>query len=224
MIYFIAAGKGSRMESEIPKALHDINGEPNLLRNVKGLKYDYKIVIDKSQSKFFNKYFNSEDIITINSGFGSGHAIMQIDLKSDDIIIWGDAVIHDYRIIEELLNRDGFSIPLKKVSNPYVNFLCDEHMKIKNVLFSKYGDNSLSGLQDCCIFKVDDRALDDIKSFHNATWKGGYITESKEFEFLYLIYYRVNSDDPINGYITDFPGAVSSYNTNEELKNINERI
>ena len=224
MIYFIAAGKGSRMKSDLPKALHDVNGEPNLVRNVKLLKEDYRVVVNRGQFKLFSEYVPAKNILEIDSGLGSGHAIMQIPLKDNDIVIWGDAVIVDPKIIDEIKGQDGFAIPLKRVKNPYVNFLCDKNLKVQETLFAKYGETSKTGLQDCCIFKVTQKSRQQLEDLHNAIWKGRYITESNEFEYLYLMHYKFNINDPANGYITEYPNAIESYNTKEELNKIEKKI
>lgn len=224
MIYFIAAGKGSRMKSDLPKALHDVNGEPNLVRNVKLLKEDYRVVVNRGQLKLFSEYVPAKNILEIDSGLGSGHAIMQIPLKDNDIVIWGDAVIVDPKIIDEIKGQDGFSIPLKRVKNPYVNFLCDKNLKVQETLFAKYGETSKTGLQDCCIFKVTQKSRQQLEDLHSAIWKGRYITESNEFEYLYLMHYKFNINDPANGYITEYPDAIESYNTKEELNKIEKKI
>lgn len=223
MVYFIAAGKGSRMNSDLPKALHAIQGEPNIIRNIKMLDDDYRVVIDENDLITFSNYICLEKLITITSGLGSGHAILQLKLNDDDIIIWGDAVINDVSIIEELQKTNfkcDLVVPLKNVQNPYVNFLIDDKFHIQEVNFSKYGETSASGFQDCCIFKVSGALTSKLKELHNAIWKSRYITESSEYEFLYIIHYLFNSNVPAKGYITDFPDAIVSFNTQTELLEI----
>ena len=224
MIYFIAAGKGSRMNSELPKALHKVDGIPNIVRNINMINDDYRVVINVSDIDIFSQYIDADKIYHINSGLGSGHAIMQLHLEDDDIIIWGDAVILNTDIIEEIKKTEGCSIPLKHTDNPYVNFLCDKRLNIKEVLFSKYGEKSSHGLQDVCIFKVTKDIIEHLNAVHNATWKGRYITESNEFEFHYIMHYKYNIHKPAKGYITQYPNSIESYNTKSELKQIENKI
>jgi bifunctional N-acetylglucosamine-1-phosphate-uridyltransferase/glucosamine-1-phosphate-acetyltransferase GlmU-like protein len=226
MIYFIAAGKGSRMKSSKPKALHDVLGAPNVVRNINLIKdfTDYRVVVNISDRKKFSEYVEPDKIITIESGYGSGHAIMKLNLSNDDIIIWGDAVITNIDIIKELIEYESSNysliVPLKKVKNPYVNFLQTGESKIKEVLFSKYGEISKSGYQDCCIFKVSGEIQKHLKSVHNSIWKDRYITESSEFEFLYIIHYLYNISEAADGYLTEYPESILSYNTQVELVEI----
>jgi len=230
MIYFIAAGKGSRMKSARPKALHEVNGIPNIIRNIGLIENisDYRVVINKTDKKIFREFVSDDKLITIESGYGSGHAIMKLDICDDDIIIWGDAVIKDVDIVKELaeydLGQNTLIIPLKKVRDPYVNFLLTENSIIKEVLFSKYGELSKSGYQDCCIFKVSSKLKTYLKNVHAAIWKDRYITESNEFEFLYIIHYLFNIDDSAYGYLTEYPDAILSYNNKEELAAIESSI
>ncbi len=230
MIYFIAAGKGSRMKSSKPKALHNVCGVPNVVRNINLIQdfSDYRVVVNISDRKIFSEYVDKSKIITIESGYGSGHAIMKLNLKDDDIIIWGDAVITDIEIIKELMdyeyNNYSLIVPLKKVKNPYVNFLLTDDSKIKEVLFSKYGEISNSGYQDCCIFKASESLIKHLKGVHYAIWKDRYITESNEFEFLYIIHYLYNISESAVGFLTEYPHGVLSYNNTEELNSIEQSI
>lgn len=228
MIYFIAAGKGSRMNSSLPKALHNVNGTPNLQRNIEMISGidDYRVVVNRNDFTIFSRYIDHEKLLPIVSGLGSGHAVMQIEFNPGDIIIWGDAVITDPAIITELKNDSSnraLVIPLKKVNNPYVNFLCDSNLNIQEVLFSKYKETGQIGYQDCCIFKVNN-IQSYLRDMHNVIWKSRYITESHEFEFLYVVHYLYNIENAAEGFITEYPDGILSYNTQEELKNIEDAL
>lgn len=231
MIYFICAGKGSRMKSKIPKALQKVNGVPNVLRNaniVRELNQDFRIVINHDSKNDFLEYFSEEELIGINSGFGSGHAVMLLNLKDDDLIIWGDAVINDPGIIIEAIEskfvkRSPLLIALKAVKNPYVSFDITSDGRISEVRFSKYGETSNSGYQDCCVFKVKKSLTKHLKNIHDAIWKNRYISESQEFEFLYVVHYLHNIGKSSEFYISSFPDGISSYNTKEELEELNYR-
>lgn len=226
MIYFIAAGKGSRMKSDIPKALHKINNKSALVRNIEKMK-DYRVVINNNDKDIFKKYIPEEKLISICSGLGSGHAIMQLELEDDDIIIWGDTLILENDIIDELENVKSDSpliVPLKSVHNPYVNFKIDSKFNIEEVMFSKYGEISAEGFQDCCIFKVKKSLKNYLLYFHKAVWKSRYITESNEFEFLYIIHYLFNINNPAYGYMTENDSNIVSYNTKKELKEIERSL
>lgn len=228
MIYFICAGKGSRMSSEIPKALHEVQGVPNVLRNsriVQNLGQEFRVVLNKDDRETFLKFFSEEHIISINSGFGSGHAVMLLDLEDDDLIIWGDAIINNPSAITEMLEYESdapLSLGLKKVTDPYVQFGITSCGSLSEVRFKKYCETSNSGYQDSCVFKVKKDLTKHLKSIHNIIWKNRYITESGEFEFLYIIHYLYNIGDSADFYISSYPEGVLSYNTKEELKEINK--
>lgn len=233
-VFFLAAGKGSRMNSTTPKSLHLVNGEPNIVRNINivtKLGLNYKLVIDKTDSieRYTSVGIIESNILKINSGFGSGHALLNIPIKDDDLVIWGDAVIIEEEIISELIrysNPSPLIVPLKYVNNPYVTFALDnkDNSKITEVKFSKYGEHSSVGYQDCCVFKVKGGLLNHLRTIHNVIWKNRYITESAEFEFLYIIHYLYNIDSSAVGYMTEYPDSVLSYNNKEELEHINYRI
>jgi bifunctional N-acetylglucosamine-1-phosphate-uridyltransferase/glucosamine-1-phosphate-acetyltransferase GlmU-like protein len=213
------------MRSNLPKALHLVDGTPNVVRNSKMVD-DFRVVINHCDVDVFLEYFSRDKLVEIESGLGSGHAIMQLELEENDIIIWGDAVIVNPLIIKELSETDSktLKIPLKKVDNPYVNFCVDEQFSIHEVMFSKYNEHSSKGYQDCCIFKVPYQFVRYLRALHNAIWKSRYITESEEFEFLYIAHYLNNVGNPAKGYLTEYPNAIYSYNTVEELNTIEQII
>lgn len=82
-IIILAAGKGSRMQSDIPKALHIISGKyfiEHLLDNIKILNADNIFVVVGYKEDCIKKALNNyDDIIFISQKdqLGTGHAVMQ---------------------------------------------------------------------------------------------------------------------------------------------------
>ncbi|MHB8097974.1 MAG: NTP transferase domain-containing protein [Sulfuricurvum sp.] len=232
-LLILAAGKGSRMNSSLPKALHetlDNNNINNIYEKCSGLFDNIYVAINHSNEKVFKDNINENiGIISISSGLGSGHAVLESiksnkDLSSEFCLIWGDAVIFDSDIVEELIAYpSNFAIPVLQVDNPYVSFKCDSNLRAKSVDFSKYGETNSKGLQDKCIFKLDKNILlNALQNFHSCTYKDGrYITESSEFEFLYVIH-LLSLTENVQCYITD-KNSIFSYNTQEELITIKEQ-
>jgi NDP-sugar pyrophosphorylase family protein len=133
-LYIIAAGKGSRMGSNIPKALIPIaGGEPCLTSTLKRIGHKFNnvfIVVNIDIIDVWSKYlYNEVDyngyelddiknvvLIPIKSGLGDGHAVkVALDkapilkthypLSEDIVVCWGDVFFEDGNIIDELLSR-----------------------------------------------------------------------------------------------------------------------
>jgi len=236
-LLIISAGKGSRMNSKLPKILFKTkNNKTNLENLIIDTKEYFKniyLIIDKSQEQIFKKQKNIK-LICINSGLGSGHAILEgikkiNKISSDITIIWGDAIITDKNILKEIINYKMSDcsgiIPVKQVKNPYVCFKITEDFICSSVDFSKYGEINKNGLQDLCIFRFKTKILKkQLQEFHNNTFKNNYITISKEFEFLYIIHSLYNSNKKIKCFKAENPNSILSYNSKTELKNIINNI
>lgn len=136
-LFIIAAGKGSRLGGNVPKALVPItNGEPNLTTTIKQIAHKFRnvfVVTNENIQDQWIEYFNSVDKYTfknvrnipIISGLGDGHAAIagmkkvdslmsQIEQgtwkKSDEIVIcWGDVFIQHATIVNELLSQFIFA-------------------------------------------------------------------------------------------------------------------
>jgi len=164
-LLILAAGKGSRMNSELPKALHKTLNNDNNINNIynmcKDLFDNIRVVINTSDVKLFGDNINKNiDIIVISSGLGSGHAVKasledNANTSKEFCLIWGDAIVSDNTIIKELIEYPSdCAIPVVSIKDPYVSFKCDSNLNAKSVDFSKYGETNINGLQDKCIFNI----------------------------------------------------------------------
>jgi len=134
-LYIIAAGKGSRMAVNIPKALVPIVEEPCLTTTLQQIGHKFNnvfVVTNEDVQDQWEAYFNKLDNaypelaknvvnIPIRSGLGDGHAVLwglkgAMDLQpknvgsrweaADDIVIaWGDVFFPQAEIIDELLSK-----------------------------------------------------------------------------------------------------------------------
>jgi bifunctional N-acetylglucosamine-1-phosphate-uridyltransferase/glucosamine-1-phosphate-acetyltransferase GlmU-like protein len=247
----VAAGNGTRMgENSIPKVLTRINGKINLLNTLeKILEFDQRTklvnrifivtnsrnydAISTCRNNFLevNKIFTEINIISISSGRGDGHAVLE-SLKyikqqmSSSFIIWGDAYLTSSNIFDDCIqeedNNSNYSmiIPVINEKNPYVTFIVDKSMNCVSADFSKRGEQHPSGFHDQCVFLCNnDTIKTGLAILENAFFKNGrYVTDSGELTFLYLVHYFYNCNIPAKAIITDSP--VLSYNTLGEVKEI----
>ncbi len=245
ILTILAAGRAKRFfqscifdQSLIPdKSLAPINGKPNLINTLEKTDqyFDkFYIVINEKYQKIFQQtledYQRKIELIALpstQSGIGSGAAVMAAlsRIKYQEIILlWGDAFVSNTLIIEELINYQSaavLSLPLCHTKDPYVSFVLNQNLNAIAVDFSKYGEVRQSGYQDQCVFKIKKSLLDYLKIFHQATFKESrYITETKEFEFLYIVHLLRNLNKPVKCFISENKDSIHSYNTVQELKAI----
>ena len=115
----LAAGKGTRMKSDLPKVLHSVLGKPMITygqRAISHLDHKYVVVGHKSDlvTKELNKGFRS---VIQKEQLGTGHAVVTL-LKSDEfrdddsdyvVIIPGDAPLLLQKDIDNLIAESSRS-------------------------------------------------------------------------------------------------------------------
>lgn len=240
-LIIIAAGNGKRMGNiSVPKVLYPVNGTPNLKRILDSAIESevfnrVYIVVKEGQHDAFEQYLLdnpfkiSTVIVPINSGFGDGHALKEalpkIDWESNHAaVVWGDVYIEHSMIFNELTNYinkcDTVVVPVCKEEYPYVTILTDNDMNITGADFSKLGEKHFEGLHDQSVFLINkDATARALEVMHYVLWKNGrYISESKELNFLHVMHYLYNFDEPALCYITEYP--TKSFNSIDEVKRI----
>lgn len=131
----VAAGKGSRMASHLPKSLIKLDDSTTVaMRLVEQTKSKFdNIYIVASREKLFEWHAFKQEcekrdirnvvILYINSGLGTGHALIQAckQLKSSHftdisernvVVCWGDVILPNSEIIDELLKKIEFDMVL----------------------------------------------------------------------------------------------------------------
>ena len=94
----LAAGKGTRMESLLPKVLHEVNGEPMVEYSIRAARKagaDEIIVIVGYQGDMVKKAIEEKvSFVEQKEQLGTGHAVMcakdLIGTKGDTLILCGD--------------------------------------------------------------------------------------------------------------------------------------
>lgn len=148
-ITILAAGKGKRMLSDIPKVLHKLGGQPllwHVLNVVNLLEPAKKIIVYGSDSKSVKDYFSDEkDIhwVKQNQQLGTGHAVAQAMNVIDDIngvilILYGDVPMLKELTLRKLIdisNKNKVALLTTYIENPegYGRILREEN-KVKMII------------------------------------------------------------------------------------------
>jgi len=114
----LAAGKGTRMKSPLPKVLHPLLGRPlvsyslNLCQKIKAEKILLVTGKDQTLLKEFlkNSKIKNLDIVVQDPPLGTGHAVMMAakklkNFKGDVLIIYGDMPLVSYETIQRLIQE-----------------------------------------------------------------------------------------------------------------------
>jgi bifunctional UDP-N-acetylglucosamine pyrophosphorylase/glucosamine-1-phosphate N-acetyltransferase len=113
-VVILAAGKGTRMYSDIPKVLHRIAGQPMLQHVLQSAaKIDAKrihVVIGHEAAKI-QKEFSAADILWVRQTeqLGTGHAVIQampqVDDSSTVLVLYGDVPLIQSETLQALINK-----------------------------------------------------------------------------------------------------------------------
>ena len=113
-LIILAAGKGTRMQSELPKVLHNVAGAPMLvhaMRAGRALEPKRTIIVAGHGFEAVSAAARAEDpeveIVRQETQLGTGHAVDQARAALDDfdgtvIVLYGDCPLIQPRTLEEL--------------------------------------------------------------------------------------------------------------------------
>ncbi|AEI37621.1 bifunctional UDP-N-acetylglucosamine diphosphorylase/glucosamine-1-phosphate N-acetyltransferase GlmU [Zymomonas mobilis] len=113
----LAAGKGTRMRSDIHKILHPLAGRPLLgwvLETIAPLEPVYTILVTGSGRNQVERYLEKMSLsvtpVTQNEQLGTAHAVNQAksaleEFKGDIVILYGDVPLVQPKTIQHLLSR-----------------------------------------------------------------------------------------------------------------------
>ena len=113
-VIILAAGKGTRMHSDLPKVLHKVAGEPLLSHVIDGaneLSPDTVHVVVGHEAELVQETIAKENISWClqKEQLGTGHAVQQaihkIDDKQDILILYGDVPLIKKETLQKLINN-----------------------------------------------------------------------------------------------------------------------
>jgi bifunctional UDP-N-acetylglucosamine pyrophosphorylase/glucosamine-1-phosphate N-acetyltransferase len=111
-IVILAAGKGTRMHSDLPKVLHVVGAKPilaHVINCAKALQPNKIIVVYGFGGERVKEAFSSEQITWVNQAeqHGTGHAVQQalpyLEADADTLILLGDVPLVDVEACRKLI-------------------------------------------------------------------------------------------------------------------------
>jgi 2-phospho-L-lactate transferase/gluconeogenesis factor (CofD/UPF0052 family) len=223
----IVGGINKRMNINYPKCLIEVDNEIVLMKIINNIlpyannificgnnyyknsfvKFE-KLIENYNNIKFL--YFNSIDNLQPYPK-GNGETIFQllnnISYLTDKLfVMWGDIIISDNKIFEEMYNNqynNNFLIPTEYKKNPYAYLIIDNKNNVKGVEY-KNNINIDYGYHDQCIFLCD---KNEIKKKIEILINKNY----EELNFLDTVKYL----DNVSYYETKYP--LKSFNIISEL-------
>jgi molybdopterin-guanine dinucleotide biosynthesis protein A len=250
-LFIVAAGNGSRLGGNMPKALIPIVGEPCLtttLTQVGLLFRSIYVVTNVLSQDIWSSYFAELTFrrpelyaritnLPIKSGRGDGHAVLEGLLCAERIengtcaeevvVMWGDVFLPSAELMRELLlhpSKGAGLLPAIFEQDPYVCLRVDAEMRCMSADFSKHGERHASGLHDQSVFKFARSQLrDSLVELHRCLWKHDrYIAAGGELSLLYTFHQMYNCGNPV--YVYETRHGTRSFNTREEVLRIRDEM
>ena len=151
-VAILAAGKGTRMKSDLPKVLHDLGGRSLVERamlSCQGLSVDRLLVIvgyqgDRIQAALGN--YPQVEFVEQTQQLGTGHAVQQLlphlkDFSGDVLVLNGDVPLLRPETLQNLLQAhqahgNAATILTAQLPNPqgYGRVFCDEQNLITQII------------------------------------------------------------------------------------------
>lgn len=129
----LAAGKGTRFNSALPKALHPLCGKPmleHILQQLRSLRLTQILVVVGSQAELVKEHFSGWPVewVVQEQQLGTGHAVLMTEPRLRDktgsvLVLYGDGPLITAQRLSELLHareESGAALALitSRLENP----------------------------------------------------------------------------------------------------------
>lgn len=129
-VVILAAGKGKRMTSSVPKVMHTIGGKPMLqhvVETAEALEPDAIFVVYGNGGETIRRSMASLDVTWVEQKqqLGTGHAVQQVlpFLQESDrvLVLYGDVPLTSVRLLKQLIQDspiNGLGLVVTELENP----------------------------------------------------------------------------------------------------------
>jgi len=188
-ILILAAGKGTRMNSDLPKVLHKIN-EKTMLDHVldqsRLLKPKKIFILINKQMTFVKKLFPKENFLIQHPQLGTGHAVKtyldKVKIKKNEklLVLYGDnplVEIKDIQLMyEKIKNNNLVLLGFKKNNNKSYGIIVHSKTGVNEIIEFKEANNKQKKLTTCNsgMMAFDYQSLNLVKKIDNKNKKKEY--------------------------------------------------
>ncbi|MFP4693387.1 MAG: bifunctional UDP-N-acetylglucosamine diphosphorylase/glucosamine-1-phosphate N-acetyltransferase GlmU [Halothece sp.] len=151
-VAILAAGRGTRMKSSLPKVLHPVGGKSMLERVldscdlIKPSRYFVIVGYGANEVKEHLSDWKNVEFVLQEQQLGTGHAVQQLlpllsDNNEDVLVLNGDVPLLRPETLEQLLkthqtHRNAATLLTAKLENPqgYGRVFCDENNRVQEII------------------------------------------------------------------------------------------
>ena len=229
-IIILAAGKGSRMESELPKVMHEVAGKPMLRHVVDNSKAvsDDLILVYSDHIREYLSQFSECKLALQEEQLGTAHAIHAgYSLLNHDkyvAVIYGDNPLITSNIISNLFERiekTGEALVTlafnRSEPNQYGRIVTDSEGNFLRIVESKFANAEEKQIQ-LCNSGVMVFAPGILKQYLHKCLERGKSNPDRELYITDIVEICVSGGEKLGYYVPDNSNLVIGVNTKEELE------
>jgi bifunctional UDP-N-acetylglucosamine pyrophosphorylase/glucosamine-1-phosphate N-acetyltransferase len=231
-IVILAAGKGTRMHSDLPKVLHVVGAKPilaHVINCAKALKPNKIIVVYGFGGERVKEAFSTEDITWVNQAeqHGTGHAVQQalphLDADADTLILLGDVPLVDVNACERLIAQADNKLAIlsfnKDDPTGYGRIVRDAHGQVHAIVEHKDATTAQRA-----IIEVNTGIM-AMPNAHLKSWLSRVTNNNSQGEYYLtdIVALAVQDNISVVAEITDDEWSVTGINAKTDLAQI-ERV
>ncbi len=237
-VIILAAGKGTRMKSEILKVLHHVAGKPilnHVLDTVVELGAEDIFIVVGHQGEQVRQQIHHPKVTFVEQTeqLGTGHAVLQVQpflakaTKETVLVLAGDCPLIEGDTLQNLLAIHSES----NASGTVLTAIMDEPGSYGRILRGQMG--TILGIKEAKDCASDELEICEINTGVYAFEVGAMFEQlnrvntnntQQEYYLTDVISLLKSAGDPISAYCTDDPDQVVGINTRMDLAKINEII
>jgi bifunctional UDP-N-acetylglucosamine pyrophosphorylase / glucosamine-1-phosphate N-acetyltransferase len=147
-VVILAAGKGTRMHSALPKVLHAIGGKPMLghvLEQASALRSDRTVIVYGYGGQAVPSAFENAavEFVCQEPQLGTGHAVQQalpyLQAGGTTLVLYGDVPLTRNATLENLISKPGLRLLTATLADPtgYGRIVRDKNRRIVRIVEEK---------------------------------------------------------------------------------------
>ena len=234
-IIILAAGKGSRMKSELPKVMHKVGGKPMLghvIDNCRRVSNDLILVYSDHIKEFLPEFSNKCTLVKQEEQLGTAHAVFVAKDKFDPEqpigVIYGDNPLITADIIQNMFDHmqktDSKALTLAfeyDKPNAYGRIVVDSKGNFEKIVEAKFASPEEKKIT-LCNSGIMSFAPGILNKYIESCLKADH--PQKELYLTEIIEICALHGEKVSYYISDNYNLVLGVNTQEELRNANSII